>query len=210
MIFDLDGVIIDSEPLHKRAWKAVFEEKGIFLKDEEMAESIGTTDHSLLKKIIRENDLEPDFRKWYEKKRERYRTLLRNNLKVFPGATSLIKKLSRKYSLALASSAWLENIRFVLNRLELIKYFKVIIGRDDVENHKPNPDIYLLTAERLGLPCDKCVVIEDSLVGIRAAKKAGMKCIAVSHSFSPQRLKEADLVVDSLEDKAIIEFIEDD
>ena len=78
-----------------------------------------------------------------------------------------------------------------------------------MKNHKPNPDTYLLTAEKLGLPSNKCVVIEDSLVGVRAAKKAGMKCVAVSNSFPPPRLKEADLVVDTLEDKAIIEFIKE-
>ena len=209
IIFDLDGVIIDSEPLHKRAWKAVFEGEGVFLTDEEMAESIGTTDHSLLKKIIRKNNLEPDFGRWYEKKRKEYNALLRNNLKVFPGVTSLVQKLGKKHSLALASSAWLKNIKFVLNKLELSKYFKVVIGREDVKNHKPNPDTYLLTAEKLGLPCHKCVVIEDSLAGLRAAKIAGMKCIAVSNSFPPSRLREADLVVNSLEDKAIIEFIKE-
>lgn len=208
VIFDLDGVIIDSEPLHKRAWKAVFEEENIILQDEEMTESIGTTDHSLLEKIIRENRLEPDFGKWYERKRKKYNTLLKNNLKTFPGVTSLVRQLNKKCSLALASSAWLENIRFVLSKLEINKYFAVVIGRENVINHKPNPDTYLLTAEKLGLSCDKCIVIEDSLAGIRAAKMAGMKCIAVSNSFPPFRLKEADLVVSSLEDKAIIDFIE--
>ena len=207
VIFDLDGVIIDSEPLHKRAWKSVFEEEGILLKDEELAKSIGTTDRSLIKRIIRENNLDPDFGKWYEKKRERYNSLLKNNLRVFPGAVSLIKKLHEGYSLAVASSAWLKNIKFVLNKLELNGYFKVIVGRDDVKNHKPNPDVYLLAREKLGLPNYKCIVIEDSLAGIGAAKKAGMKCVAVSNSFPPERLKEADLVVNTLEDKIIIRFI---
>ena len=146
IIFDLDGVIIDSEPLHKRAWKVVFEEEDILLEDEKMAESIGTTDHSLLEKIIRENRLEPDFAKWYEKKRIKYNTLLKNNLKTFPGVASLVKQLSEKYSLALASSAWLENIKFALSKLEIDKYFAVVVGRENVKNHKPNPDTYILTA----------------------------------------------------------------
>ncbi|MCD5397697.1 HAD family phosphatase [candidate division NPL-UPA2 bacterium] len=207
VIFDLDGVIIDSEPLHKRAWKAVFEEKGIILKGEELAESVGTTDRFLLKKIIRENNLEPDQEKWYEKKREKYNVLLKNNLQAFPGAISLIKKLSERHSLALASSAWRKNIKFVLNKLRLTEYFKVVIGREDVGNHKPNPDVYLLAGERLALPFHKCIVIEDSLAGIRAAKKAGMKCIAIANSFPPERLKETDLVVNTLEDKTILQFI---
>lgn len=207
VIFDLDGVIIDSEPLHKGAWKAVFKEKGVLLKDEELAECIGTTDRSLLKRIIRENNLDPDFGKWYENKRKRYNALLKNSLMTFPGVTSLIKELSERYTLALASSAWLENIKFVLNKLELSSHFKVIIGREDVGNHKPNPDVYLLAREKLGLPSNKCIVIEDSLVGVRAAKMAGMKCIAVTNSFPRERLREADLVVNTLEDKAILQFI---
>ncbi len=209
VIFDLDGVIIDSEPLHKRAWKVVFEEKRIFLRDEELAESIGTTDHSLLKRIIRENNLDPDWGKWYEKKGEKYKALLKNNLQVFPGATSLIKKLSERYSLALASSAWRENIEFVLNKLRLTKYFKVVMGREDAGNHKPHPEVYLLAGERLALPSHKCIVIEDSRVGIRAARGAGMKCIAVANSFPPPRLREADLVVNTLEDKTILPFIKE-
>lgn len=209
VIFDLDGVIIDSEPLHKQAWKTVFKEKGVLLRDEDVAGSIGTTDRSLLKRIIRENNLEPDFGKWYEKKRERYTALLKNNLKVFPGVPSLLKRLSKRYSLALASSAWLKDIKFVLNKLELCGYFKVTIGRESVENHKPDPEAYLLAAEKLDLPCSKCLVIEDSLAGIRAAKEAGMKCIAVSNSFPPEELGGADLVVNTLKDKAILQFIKE-
>lgn len=210
VIFDLDGVIIDSEPIHKRAWKAIFAEEEIFLKDEELAESVGTTDHALLKKIIKENNLPPDWGKWYEKKGASYNALLKNNLQAFSGAISLVEKLSERYSLALASSSWRENITFVLNTLRLTPYFKVIVGREDVENHKPHPEVYLLAGEKLALPSSQCVVIEDSLAGIRAAKKAGMKCIAVTNSFPLSRLREeADLVVNTLEDKTILQFIKE-
>ncbi len=208
VIFDLDGVIVDSEPLHKEAWKRIFKEEGIELNEEDLKDSIGTTNHILLKKVLAEKNLKVDFKEWYKRKAEEYKVLLRKKSRSFPGVSALIKKLNRKYLLAIASSSWRENINFVLNKLALKGYFKIIIGRENVENHKPHPEIYLLAAEKLNVPPERSIVIEDSVVGVEAAKTAGMRCIAVCNSYPQERLKKADLVVNSLKEAEITRFID--
>ena len=130
-----------------------------------------------------------------------FRQMVSQDIKPLPGAIDLIIELKkRKISMAIASSAPLANIKCILNTLGIRQYFRAIIGEEDVTRGKPDPEVFLKAAEKLGVMPQKCVVVEDALQGIRAAKRAGMACIAVAGTYPAEALKEAELVISSLTD----------
>jgi beta-phosphoglucomutase-like phosphatase (HAD superfamily) len=106
----------------------------------------------------------------------------------------------RGFKMAIASSAPRENIELIMDTLDIARYFLVIISEKDVTRGKPEPDGYLLAAKRLGVKPENCLVIEDAIVGVTAARRAGMHCLAVTNSHPRDSLNDADLVVDSLEE----------
>ena len=210
VIFDLDGIIVDSESLHVDAWNVLFAHHGIAVTDEETDHGIGMLDADWIRYLFarRGEPVDPEW--WQEAKREVYAGILKRNVRPFPGVAALVRRLSGEFRLAVASSSWRENIETVLAAMGLAACFAVLTGKQDVERHKPHPQAYLRTAAALGVAPEACAVIEDSVLGVRAARAAGMRCIAVTNSLPAERLAEADLVVGSLEDAdAILRFIRD-
>jgi HAD superfamily hydrolase (TIGR01509 family) len=199
VIFDLDGVICNTEPLHIQSWQILFAKKGIKVPEPEIQAGIGRTDLSLLEIIFAKHRIKAKATEWQLDKRKIYLNLLQQSVPAFPGAVPLIKRLSWNWPLGIASSAWRIAIETITRRLDVRKYFKVIIAREDVARHKPASEPFLAAAVELRVAPADCAVIEDSVAGVEAAKRAGMLCIAVTNSFSPDQLKEADLVVGSLE-----------
>ena len=122
-------------------------------------------------------------------------------LSLVRGLTELLDSVSKSsLKVALASSSPLKVIEFVLSKFDLNKYFDLVVSGDMVEHGKPSPDIYNYTAERLGLECDECVVIEDSINGVISAKSAGMYCIAIPDKrLNPDGFKKADIIISNLE-----------
>ena len=210
VIFDLDGVMVDSEPLHIEAWKVLFARHGISVADEEHEHGIGMLDADWIRYIFARRGQQADPEWWQDAKRRIYRSILARNVRPFPGVAELVARLRGEFRLAVASSSWRENILTVVEAMGLRQCFDVFTGKEDVERHKPDPQAYQLTAAALGVSPAACTVIEDSLLGVRAAKAAGARCVAVTNSLPAERLAEADLVVASLDDaEPIVRFARD-
>jgi HAD superfamily hydrolase (TIGR01509 family) len=195
VIFDLDGVIVDSEGTHHQIEREIFRKHGKELTPEMTDRFRGTTEKYFWGNICRELGI-ADYHELMEEKAEKYEQKL-GELKLFPGVKDFIAELRRrKIKVALASSTqrhWIEKI-LSAHGLE----FEVVVSGDEIEKSKPEPEIYLEAARRLGLRPEECLVIEDAINGIKAAKKAGMRCVAITNSFSREKLREADQVIDDL------------
>ena len=203
VIFDMDGVLADSEPLYLAGINQVLEAYGVELTPAENEATIGTTVEVTWSKVIERFSLPSEA---YEECVRRYdqamETLLREPQEPLPGVRPLLAELRRRgIPYALASSAWPNWIASLLAATSLEGSFDVIVSRTMVEHGKPAPDIFLYAAERLGVAPERCIVLEDTPTGIAAAKAAGMYAVqmrAASTAFPP--LPEADLVLESLED----------
>ena len=208
VIFDFDGVICNTEPLHIRSWQILFARRALDIPMAELEAGIGITDVSLLQRIFAKRNIVADPREWQLQKRSIYLELLEESVEEFPGAAALVKRLQKSRPLAIASSAWRSAIETALRKLCISRYFRVVVSKEDVARHKPDPEVFLEAASKLGVEPGGCVVIEDSPAGIQAAKAAGMRCIAVTNSFPPARLSDADLILGSLEEtERIIAFL---
>ena len=207
VLWDLDGVIADTAESHFLAWKEVFGKRGISFSREDFFRFFGRR-HDTIIEFAMGKDLPPeDFDAVAEAKQAGYRRRVVQNLKALPGAIELLKSLKENgIKSAIASSAPIENIVIILKGLGIEDYFQAIAPGTEVAEGKPNPQVFLLAAERLGVSPDNCVVIEDAIAGVSAAKRAGMKCVAVANSHPAASLKEANLVTDSLEKIGIKEL----
>lgn len=209
-IFDMDGVIIDSEHIHAvtkvqalRFFGMDVDEGSLHLED-----YVGRSAKSFFSDAIaRFPELGDDWRVLAKKKHELYVDFLRNSLDLKPidGVVELLARLKEKgYRIGLGSSSVIENIRIVLTRFGIMDYFDAIAAGSEVENAKPAPDVYLLAAERLGTAPACCTVIEDANAGVKAAKAAGMRCIAIRNPNSgKQDLSMADVIIDRYEEIAL-------
>ncbi len=201
IIFDMDGVIADSEELHSKAEKKVMSYYGIKISDEELEKYIGTTAKYMFERLIKKYQLETNFKKIRAEKNKILFPLLKKKLKAIKGVIPFIMNLKKmKIRLALASSSHKKVIKLVLNKLKLKNCFEVITSADDIKKSKPDPEIFLQTAAKLKLKPEECLVIEDAELGVKAAKKAGMRCIGYKNrhsSFGNQNLAKADFIVNN-------------
>jgi len=199
IIFDMDGVLVDSEPLHQQHLEALFVKIGITEPEKlnHNFKGVNTRDTSII--LIETFNLDYDVDELVKLSRKAYLEHLSSikELPSIPGAIELVKFLAKaSHPLALASSASAKRIELFLTKLGLKQQFKVIASGDDVEHSKPAPDIFLLAAKKLGVKPSDCIVIEDAENGVRAAHSAGMKCIAYGGSdHNDDNLLAADLVV---------------
>ena len=199
VIFDMDGVIVDSEPFSMQALIDILREYGIEPTAEELRRSYGRRVRDDIVGYFRQYGVHADIAAAIARKHARYFVLAEGHLKPFAGVISLLERLPRRgYRLGLASSGGRDKIAFGMRALGLDGVFETIVSGDDVRQGKPDPEIYRMAAQRLGVDPGECVVIEDAPAGVEAAKAAGMRCIAVTNSVSREQLQGADLVVDSL------------
>lgn len=199
VIFDMDGVIVDSEPLYEQHLQAFLIKLGVSQPEllEVSLKGVSSRDTSRL--LIETFNLEYEVEELVTISRRAYLDHLDSldELPSIPGVVPFVKHLSKSgYSLALASSASAKRIDLFLTKLGLKLYFPIIACGDDVERSKPAPDIFLLAAEKLGAKPKDCIVVEDARNGVQAAKAAGMKCIAYAGSdHNVDDLSEADLII---------------
>lgn len=200
VVFDSDGVIVDSEPFSLAAFRQAMEEQDVFLNDDDIMANCGLTDADIVRYVSEKFGINADLELFHNRKQELYhQMILSGNLKICDGASELLENLARGHiPFALASSGSMKKIRLNLTRVNLWDRFPIIISGEDMERSKPHPDIFLASAKRLALEPDRCIVIEDSLNGIEAAHRAGMKCVAVIGTFPRERLSYADFIIDSL------------
>lgn len=197
VIWDMDGVIIDSIPLHYEAWKRAFSNYGV---DYSIAVGEKPFGHSRTIKSVFSNISNAKVSEIAGKKEQAFKQLLnQGSIEAQSGVLRLIKELqSIGIRLALASSNSIEIISIILEALAIIKYFDIIISSEDVKNPKPHPEIYLKALSGLGVTPENACVIEDMPACIAAVKAAGIHCIAVATNHSREKLKEADMVVNSI------------
>ena len=211
IIFDMDGVIVNSEPIHDKASDIVLKKYGIKLDkktDNEINNEFrGCTEKFFWKTFSKRFGLKQNYKDLIKEKQLTYLDLIKKHTEPVQGCSDLIKVLKTKYKIGLASSSSAKEIDFILTKLKIKKYFDVITSGEFIEKSKPAPDIYLETATKLGVKPKNCLVFEDAVNGVKAAKAAGMKCIAITTSFGKKDLKEADLIIDSFKgfDLKIIE-----
>ncbi|MCK5675114.1 MAG: HAD family phosphatase [Spirochaetales bacterium] len=201
IIFDMDGVLIDSEPLHFDFESRLFKSLGITVSREEHETFVGTTAKTLWTSLKQTHNIPFTVQELILKEQLEFLEYLENKkpINIIPGVKKLIISLQSKgFRIALASSSPHRLINYVMDKTNINEYFQIKVSGDDIVNGKPDPDIFLKTAELINIKPTSCLVIEDSKNGVRAAKQAGMKCIGYSNPGSGnQDLTAADFILDS-------------
>jgi beta-phosphoglucomutase family hydrolase len=200
VIWDMDGVIADTAPYHFSAWRETWRKRGVDFTEEDFSRSFGLKNDNIIRNILGEATSQSEIDTIAADKEEDFRgRVKKDNITALPGAVELMKSLNeRGFKLALASSTPIENIRLLFQSLGIGTYFSAIVAGDDVKEGKPSPQCFLLAARRLEVEPVKCIVIEDAVAGVAAAKRAGMRCLAVTTTHPRASLTEADLTVDTL------------
>ena len=206
-LWDMDGVIVDSAAPHYQSWRETLAAHGSNFTQEQFTSYFGMRNDHIIGEVL--GPLPTlEVKALSEEKGRRYRELIRGNARAFPGVMQLLRVMKKgNYPLALGTSAPPENVEAVAAQLGLSDYFKIVVCGQDVKESKPDPEIFLRAAEKLGAEPWQCVVFEDSPHGVAAAKRAGMKCVAVTNSHPAEALQAADRVVSSLEQVDLIELI---
>ncbi|MCA9272923.1 MAG: HAD family phosphatase [Phycisphaerales bacterium] len=204
LIFDFDGVIADSEPVHERAITRAAQMLGVpFTHDDYMTRVIGLDDRDTFRVIAEMGGLalmpERLAEVVYTKQQHVLEMIDAGEVKAFPGSIELIRSAAEVMPVAVCSGAARVEIERILRRFEILDVFRCIVTADDVEKAKPDPAGYLMTAQKLGVEPAHCVTIEDTPRGLAAAKSAGLKAVGVCHSVSAEELTQADRVVETTE-----------
>jgi len=203
VIFDMDGVLVDSNPYHLAKWVAFLDHHKISYKEEELPELIlGKRNDTAFRYFLGSDLSREESKRLSEEIEETFRRVFKPHAKPLPGLDALIKEChAAGVPMAVASSAVRMNVEFVVDALGYRDYFRSIVSGDEVTHAKPDAEIYLKTARHLGIDPADAVAFEDSYVGIGAVKNAGMKCVAIASTFPFERLVPlADLVIPSFED----------
>jgi beta-phosphoglucomutase len=198
IVFDMDGVLVDSEPVHIDAWNEVVAPFGLHFDMAWFHQWIGVSDRNFTTKLVQDYNLPiaPDI--ILQDKRQVFESKIAKSVLAHKGVKESLALL-HDYGLAVATSSNRTGAMMSLQGADLYDFFKYVITADDVLNHKPNPDCYLKAATNLGFLPSECIGIEDSVSGIKAIKAAGMFAIGVATSLPAHYLTEADLVLPDTE-----------
>jgi beta-phosphoglucomutase len=207
-IFDMDGVIIDSNPFHKIALKQFCQKYGQQLSEDQLTEKIyGRTNKDWIRNVFG-NLKESQVKAYAEEKEALFRKLYENDVHALNGLINFLESMDRlAIPRAIATSAPRANVDFTLMHTGIERYFPLVLDDSFVSKGKPDPEIYIKTVEALKLQPENCVVFEDSLSGVEAGKRAGCKVVGVSTTHSAKELSATDLVIadfSEIEPKALI------
>lgn len=198
IICDLDGLLADTETLHFESYRLVFEEFGFELTMDQY-QPHWIRDGLTIREFVAKNNLPHDPQDLHNKKIELYRDLVRQKVQPMDSAIDFVKRFHKVKPMAIATNSFLYGAKVVLDTLEITEYFDIITTRDDITRHKPDPEIFLLTAERADVDPSECLVLEDAQKGIDAAHSAGMKSIAVPNIYTKENdFSKATLKLNSL------------
>ena len=204
IVFDFDGVLADSEPLHFAAYQEVFSSLDVELTREEYYTNyLGYDDRGVFRKLGAAHGWALDdgrVEALLEEKGRIFDAVIQRTDVLYPGAAECVHRLAAHFPLGIASGALRYEIEMVLKRAGLDRRFRFIIGAGDTPNSKPSPDPYIRAAELHGVSASACVAIEDSRWGIESAKAAGMKCVGITTTYPAPELRSADHIIDSLEE----------
>jgi beta-phosphoglucomutase family hydrolase len=207
VIFDMDGVLVDSGWAHRQAWFDLAEAEGLEMSDEFFRKTFGMQNDTILP-MLRSGISKSDLDRLSDWKEQRYRELVHSRPRAAEGVLALLDDLKSKgFRLAIGSSAPKANLDVFWGPLQLAGYFDATVTKEEVSQGKPAPQTFLKAAEKLSLAPERCVVVEDALYGVQAAKAAGMQVVAVTTTRSREELSQADRVVDSLAELNADDFV---
>jgi HAD superfamily hydrolase (TIGR01509 family) len=209
VLFDMDGVLTDSEPLICEAAVRMFQQKGLRVKREDFLPFVGTGEDRYLGGVAAQYRFAVDLIEAKQRTYEIYLALVPSTLRAFPGAQTLVRSCqSQGLKVALVSSADAIKIQANLNQIGLPpNIWDAVVTAEDVQQKKPAPDLFLAAARQLNLRPEECVVVEDAISGIQAAQAAGMRCVAIAQTFAAGKLSDADLVRQRIADVVLTDLI---
>ncbi len=201
----MDGVIVDSNPFHKKALLQFCEKHGYHLTDEELQNNIyGRTNKDWLTNLFGKNISDEQIQQFEQEKETLFRQIYAPHIKPVAGLIYFLEELRTKnIARAVATSAPPENVEFTLQETNTAQYFDIILDGSSVENSKPHPEIYLKTAETLDYAPESCIVIEDSLSGVESARRAGSRVIAITTTHSRNEISDVDLIIGNFHDLSV-------
>jgi beta-phosphoglucomutase family hydrolase len=204
-LFDMDGVLVDSNPYHKIAFQNFLKQHEITLTDDELATHVyGRTNKEIMPYIFGNAFKAEQSEKWAGEKESLFRELYKEDIRPVAGLVPFLEELKKAgIRMAVGTSAPIANLDFILDKINVRHYFDALLHSGDVTHGKPNPEIYLNAAARLGINPTSCVVFEDSLAGVRAGLNAGMKVIGITTTHSREELESAHLVINDFTELSV-------
>ena len=208
VIFDMDGVLVDSADAHYESWRLLGVENGREITRAQFDASFGRRNVEIIP--LRFGEVAPDeLRRLSERKEVLFQEIVERQVPAVPGAAELVRKLKEAgVRLAVGSSGPLLNIQIMLRGMGVLELFEQIVSAEDVTRGKPDPQVFALACARLGLPSERCVVIEDAPAGVEAARAAGTRVVAVQMHHSREAFAQADMIVERLADLQVADFID--
>jgi beta-phosphoglucomutase len=208
VIWDLDGTLVDTSELHFEAWTRLARELNRTVSRSAFERTFGRRNPEIIRELFAADFPDAEVSRLGDRKEEFYRQAARRGMELLPGARSLLEAIHNDRSgQAIGSSAPRANVDLIIDLTGIRHFISVVVSMEDTERGKPDPQVFQIAAERLGVKSHRCIVFEDARPGVEAAKAAGMKCIAVSGAghYPEASLKEsgADRVVKSLEEVSV-------
>lgn len=202
-LFDLNGTMIDDMQYHIGAWHRILNELGAGISLERMKEECYGKNDELLERIFPGRFTEAEKKSMSLEKEKQYQRDFRPHLRLLPGLDRFLAEAhARGIPMAIGSAAIMFNIDFVLDNLGIRHYFRALVSADDVRNSKPDPETFILCAERLGADPARCIVFEDAPKGVEAASRAGMQAVVISTLHTPGEFSGFDNVLFAVNDFA--------
>jgi beta-phosphoglucomutase family hydrolase len=199
VLWDMDGVLVDTGAFHFETWKQALDGMGVEMDEALFRSTFGMNNRGVLTTVLGRPVDDALVEDVAGRKESAFRHIIRGRVTLLPGVRTALERLrAAGYRTAVASSAPVANIDALVDALDIRALFDELVSAAEMPG-KPNPDVFLEAARRLGLPPSRCTVIEDAVVGVQAARSAGMRCIAVTNTNPREALASASLVVDSLE-----------
>jgi beta-phosphoglucomutase len=201
VIFDLDGTLIDNNAYHLRSWRQYLEDIGKKISEEEYLANInGRTNKDAVEYIYGRKMSDDEAMQYALEKESVYRRMYAPFIKPVKGLYAILEVLEHHHiPMAIATSGIQVNIDFMFEHIPIKQYFRIVVNSSHIRNGKPDPEIYITTAQRLQVDPSRCLVFEDAVVGIRAAQAAGMKTIAITTTHGEEELRIADLIIPGYE-----------
>lgn len=200
IIFDLDGTLADTEPLHMRAWLDVLADQGLDFDEHWFEQWIGFSDRHLADSVVQEYQLPVAASELQQIKSRTFQEVAARSARPYPRVEDGLERLKARFKLGLATNSSREDATAVFTSTKLNQHFQAVVTSSDVQRMKPAPDCYLLAASRIGLNPAEGVAVEDSVAGVRSAKSAGLYTLAVTNSHDAGALGDADRIFsDTLE-----------
>lgn len=200
VIFDMDGVLIDSFRPHFESWQVVGREDNVSFTEDMFRQTFGRTSREIIPMIWEQLDSDEHIARIDARKEEAYRKIIEDKMPIMPGAFDLVNHLhDAGFKLAIGSSGPVENVELVIKLMQIGPLLEARVTGGEVRHGKPNPEVFLKAAEKLQLPPERCIVVEDASVGVEAAHAAGMAVVAlVSTGHVEEEFSQAELIVHEL------------